>query len=450
MSRGPGVALALPVTASGRPILTRADLEAYDPSFTHSGGRERFYCPIHGGDHQRSLSLNPETGQYVCHTGSCQARGTLKDFWPADPGQRPPRRVIPSFEQHGRTLLAAKRRGEQERAARFTEDMPPAAAAFLAQLDKMNQALRDPDCPGAAYLRQRGLDPDVAAALGAGYARPNAWPGDYGRKVGRIVYPLADPLTGRIVSACGRLCDDPDATWTAEQHDLFKKVKQRKLKDCPAGIWPYVSISEAHTVGCPLVVVEGPADVVALAQRADVPLQVMALIGTASEMLPAAAVQGLPGVVVALDADEAGRKGALSLRADLAIAGIRVEAPASGWLGSMKDTGELAAKALESPDADERYTQAVAQVATACFQFQEALPITATHSTPAAAPPQRYGAPASRLPSGAGIISETIPTAPCPRCGNRRWQLLVCPPVGEEGPWRWACVVCQPHLDPRR
>src|SRR5260370_26968144 len=31
------------------------------------GGRLRAYCPIHGGDHQRSLSIDPETGWGFCH-----------------------------------------------------------------------------------------------------------------------------------------------------------------------------------------------------------------------------------------------------------------------------------------------------------------------------------------------------------------------------------------------
>src|SRR5258708_25541347 len=31
------------------------------------GGRLRAYCPIHGGDHQRSPSIYPETGWGFCH-----------------------------------------------------------------------------------------------------------------------------------------------------------------------------------------------------------------------------------------------------------------------------------------------------------------------------------------------------------------------------------------------
>src|ERR1700736_5092735 len=36
-----------------------------------SGERLRAYCPIHGGDHQRSLSIDRSTGWGFCHC--CQA-----------------------------------------------------------------------------------------------------------------------------------------------------------------------------------------------------------------------------------------------------------------------------------------------------------------------------------------------------------------------------------------
>lgn len=44
------------------------ELEAYrnQGSGRPSGRFLRFYCPIHGSDNQRSLSLNPETGYFHC------------------------------------------------------------------------------------------------------------------------------------------------------------------------------------------------------------------------------------------------------------------------------------------------------------------------------------------------------------------------------------------------
>ncbi len=38
-----------------------------------SGGEIRDFCPIHGGDNQRSLAINRDTGEFLCH--SCRAAG---------------------------------------------------------------------------------------------------------------------------------------------------------------------------------------------------------------------------------------------------------------------------------------------------------------------------------------------------------------------------------------
>ncbi len=359
--RGPGIALALPRTAGGRPILSRADLDGYDRP-QRSGGRDRYYCPIHGGDHQRSLSVDPATGAYICF--ACGARGVLRDYWPerSEPSRRCAPAApapLPSVAEVGRSELARRADVDAARAARLAA--APAsrqAAAFLARLDAMNDALRDPDCPGGAYLRGRGLDPAVAADLGAGYAAPNVWPGDRGRAVGRIVYPLADPATGTVVSALGRLCVDQDAGWSEDVMAAFKRLKQRKLAGCPAGIWPYRNVAASVANRWPLVLVEGPADVLALLQQARQPLAVVALIGTAN-VLPAAVLGAVAGVVAALDEDGSGAQAAREQRAACAIAGARVEVMPAGWLGAgTTDPGDLAARMVGMIEGAEEATHA--------------------------------------------------------------------------------------------
>ncbi len=348
--RGPGIPLDLARTKDGRAILSRADLQQYDPTPQRSGGRDRYFCPVHGSDHGRSLTVDPHTGKFLCHT--CKASGTLREHWPnADGKPARPARAL-SIEEIGRHALAAQRRAEEERTARLAADLPTQAAAFIERLDAMSAALRVPDCPGAVYLRSRGLDPVHAASLGVGYAEPNAWPGDRfknegrGLTTGRVVYPLADPMTGRVVSAVGRLCVDMSPDWTTERREEFKTVKQRKLTGCPAGVWPYASLVAAREQGTPLVLVEGPADALALMRYGTLPYPVLALIGTA-DVLPHASLRGVVGVVAALDADDAGASATRKLRVDLPIgAGVPVEAPEAGWLGDAKDAGELAARCV--------------------------------------------------------------------------------------------------------
>lgn len=370
---GPGTPLTLPQTRDGRPILSRMDLEHYDARPRRSGGRERYFCPIHGSDHQRSLSVDPATGKYVCHT--CKASGTLVEHWPEKtPGLRPRRARPQTAEEIGRRELAYRLRQDAERAEHLAGPLPGPAAGFLVHLSAMQAALRDPSCPGAAYLRGRGLDPALAAQLGAGYAAPNIWPGDRGRRVGRIVYPLADPETGRIVSALGRLCVDAAPSWSQEQRSAFKRVKQRKLSGCPVGVWPYAAIASAREHSRPLVIVEGPADVVALRQHPDWHGDVLTLGGTAN-VLTAAAVHGIPGVVPALDEDAGGLQGLRSLWVDLALIGVQVRSLPTGWVagGGATDPADLAAR--DANDAAFRaagwYGQAVGAVRGACSWLED-------------------------------------------------------------------------------
>jgi len=343
VSRGPGIPLDLPRTKDGRAILSRADLEQYDHAPHHAGAYDRYYCPIHGGDHQQSLSVNRDTGAYRCHT--CGASSKLREHWAnADGRLIQPARPLSAIEI-GRREIAAQRRAEEERVQRLAADLPAQATVFIGQLDAMSAALCDPACPGAVYLRGRGLDPQRAADLGVGYAASGVWPGDRGRRVGRIVYPLADPMTGRVVSAVGRLCIDPSPSWTDGQREQFKGAKQRKLGGCPAGVWPSRSIAAAREQGMPLVLVEGPADALALAQLPSLTYPVLALVGTAT-VLPLVSLRGIVGVVLALDDDESGKKAARQARVDLALAGVPVDVAERGWLQGAKDAGELAARCV--------------------------------------------------------------------------------------------------------
>jgi len=345
--RGPGTPLDLPRTKDGRPILSRADLDAYDYAPSRAGGRDRYYCPIHGGDHQQSLSVDLVSGKFRCHT--CGVTGTLREQWPD--GGTFKRTPAPSIEEIGRREREARHRADVERAARLTVEIPAGADRFLAQMDAMREALCDSACPGAVYLRGRGLDPQRAADLGVGYAAPGVWPGDHGRRVGRVVYPLEDPLTGRVVSAVGRLCVDPSPSWSTELREQFKGAKQRKLAGCPAGVWPSRSIAVAREQGTPLVLVEGPADALALAQLPTLTFSVLALVGTAN-VLPLASLRGIVGVVLALDDDESGKKATRQARVDLALAGVPVDVAERGWLQGAKDAGELAQRQAAASDDD--------------------------------------------------------------------------------------------------
>ena len=384
--------LTLARTRDGRPILWQADLDQWDPSPKRSGGRLRYRCPLHDSDHQPSFSLEPDSGRYTCH--ACGEKGTLRDFWPDKGGAASRRTPAPSFEEKGRREAERAARAEQERIARLAADLPIAASAFLAGMGPMSAALQDPTCPGAVYLRARGLDPVPAATLGVGYAPPNTWPGDRyendgrGLRNGRIVYPLYDPCTGRVVSAVARLCLDTSPSWSATVREEFKGIKQRKLKGCPAGVWPYKGITAARDTHHPLAFVEGPADALALLQHGELPCEVVALIGTAN-VLPMASLAGIGGAILALDMDGGGIGGTRKLIIELALAGIPSEVMAAGWLGTSeaKDLGGLAQLAVtDAAAAAACYDQALTALQAACGRVMMPPPplVQAASTTPVA------------------------------------------------------------------
>jgi len=304
--------VALPTTRDGRPVLTLVELERYDPHPKRSGSRMRYRCPIHEGTHQ-NLSLDDQ-GHYHCHV--CQASGTLKDYWDLrDPQQRP--RAL-TFAERGQAEREYRERRAAERRREFGDDPPPEAADFLARLP-------------------------------VGYADVGRWPGDGRRRLGRLIYPLADPYTGRVINALGRLCQDLDEAWSPEKIALFKTVKQRKLAGCASGIFPYDALSFARAHDNPLTVMEGPADVLAVLQAG---ILALALAGTA-ETVPADVFAGLPPLIIAFDDDAAGRRAAETLRLSYALGGVTSRLPEHGWVQGAKDLAALAA------ENGERYVRAI-------------------------------------------------------------------------------------------
>ncbi len=322
----------MPCTADGRPILRFSDLDG--ASAAHGSGHRRYPCPVHGSDRQRSLSVDLATGLYYCHC--CGAAGRLRDYWAADGSADPPRPRPVDDADRRRERRAALVRADREHTPLLDAPPPAASAALLARLPALNGALRLPDSPGATYLRGRGLDPALAASLGAGYAAPGLWPGDRSGEPGRVVYPLSDPRTGRHVSLLGRACTEESGA---------RDRRHRKLPGCPAGLWPLASYARALWLGAALVLVEGPADALALLACADLP-PVAALGGTRLP-ISLAALRRLPGVVLALDDDPAGRAATERLRADLALLGVAHAAVPAGWLGGASDPAGLARAAAD-------------------------------------------------------------------------------------------------------
>lgn len=176
--------------------LTMAELQAYrnQGSGRPSGKHLRFYCPIHGGDHQRSLSLDPETGRFRCF--ACGAWGYLKEL-----GNR-------------------GKMGAERPAAPIPE--PQARPELTELLARFQKAL--PGSGGAEYLRWRRIPLDLAQAHGVGYAAPGCWP-HKGRdwRQGRLVFPHTNPA-GQVVNLYGRAVGGDDVP-KETRHDHLPGAK---------------------------------------------------------------------------------------------------------------------------------------------------------------------------------------------------------------------------------
>lgn len=195
--------------------LSLGELEAYrgQGHGQRSGNRLRFYCPIHGGDNQRSLSLDEKTGFYKCFT--CQAQGQLVEK-----------------RQEWRDLQRLQRGAlpRQEDPSPPEPKPEPKADPSLADRLQEYQAALTPDSWGAKYLERRGVPLEVARRFGAGYCPPGQWvnpkadlegrrrDGETVVKWGRVVFPHSNPA-GEVVNLYGRAVGDGDRIPKANRHD---------------------------------------------------------------------------------------------------------------------------------------------------------------------------------------------------------------------------------------
>jgi Toprim-like len=284
------------------------------------GGRLRAYCPVHGGDHQRSLSIDPETGWGFCHcchatvlvtpTGSGlvggrayahaqrHASSNILTFPPrADHRSSPPAR--PSLVQHTHRATTASGWQQEEVAALAT--ITPLICQALTSSRRV-----------WLYLSERGIPPTLAHASNVGYLSravweqaPTEWRSLLTRWIGRIIFPLGSPkgqgFIGRTL-----LRWEPGMDENAHKALLDQPGSPRRwIKTNPAG-WFGLNTPELLTQW--VVLVEGGFDRLALLAAGFPATSVLALVGTAAR--PAWLARSAPqvkGVVLGLDADEGGQ-----------------------------------------------------------------------------------------------------------------------------------------------
>jgi hypothetical protein len=305
-------------------VLLESDLGDYKTS----GDRVRAYCPIHKGDHQKSLSITRSTGWGSCHNASCRATVLIREFNPKDAGDLLRKYTSVAIESdpladEDRTEEPEEFEPEPEPRRKAPTARPPIhwqqdeCAGLLKQNDLLCQALFDyhlADCWQAqAYLESRNIPLDIADQEHMAYF-PRELLGQYfadqpalARWSERLLFPLTSP-TGR--GFAGRSL----WRWQLHMDEAIHKAlleepgsPQRWLKTNPAGWFcaPPVEFEDR------VILVEGPFDRLALLAAGFASHEVVALVGTTlqPDWLP----EQVRHIVLALDGDEAGMSASFRL-----------------------------------------------------------------------------------------------------------------------------------------
>lgn len=286
------------------------------PDLRRSGGRLRASCPIHGSDHQRSLSIQPE-GEYAGF-GRCFGCGAEVLVEEMNPDAARRLAALGAQPITAERLLRPIKRHHAEAAPWQQEER----AALEALEPRMRRALLASE-RARAYLAGRGISLELAEAQGLLYLPPSAadlpevqplqkW-------LDRLIFPLSSP-DGRGYAGRALVGWHPGMDENAHKRLLDAPcAPERWRKSFPAGWYGLADLaSDAEQI----IIVEGPFDRLALVACGLWPDNIVALVGSrdsrAGEWIPARVQRAL----IALDGDEKGREAAEALHQRLAEVGL--------------------------------------------------------------------------------------------------------------------------------
>jgi len=292
-------------------------------------------CPFHD-EKTPSFNVNPDRGSFYCF--GCHEGGDVFSFLMKTEGL--------SFIEAARSLakdcgIEIPETGARGEGSGLSEKLYEANAALLAHY---RTELLAPGCPGAAYLRERGVDDETVERFKIGFA-PDAWdtavgvlrrssvPAEIGEKAGlisrrerggyydrlrgRVLFPIED-VRGRVLGFGGRAIgkeQEPKYLNTPES-PIFRK--REALYGFPAALEP---IRKRGRV----VVVEGYFDQIALCLAG-----VGEALATCGTSLTADHARNLRRrtrmVVLLFDGDAAGERAMLRALEVLLPEGLRVQA----------------------------------------------------------------------------------------------------------------------------
>lgn len=269
-------------TKSGNPVLSLADLHAFDPCAKERSGESDFCCPLCGNgkpvDHaHRSLGVNlgdgPKKGAWECHR--CGQSGKLSDFWTERPAFSPAaRKPTPARKPLRMPAFAARDDAPPPDPPPSIADRFPALAGTL----------------GEDYLAGRGLALALCEAAGVRYA-----PDFHGRPA--VVFPILNAAIHEIAAQGRYLISLPG------RPNFFTEGSKKDGVFVSPGAWHADDIT----------IVESPIDALSLCPPG---YPALALLGKSwPEWLPAFIASTRKTTNIGFDADEPGSQAAHDVEA---------------------------------------------------------------------------------------------------------------------------------------
>jgi hypothetical protein len=294
--------------------------------YLERGNYIRAFCPVHGGDHQRSLSINVHNGWGQCFNARCQALVLLKEIAPEIAhrllaAQRARcTHPHPPYRQEKRSALSphAQEEPSQERDTLSWQEQEVQVLRALSAT--MHQEIIN--WTPSVYLESRMIPVDLAVEEGVGFLPPMAFvcqPRFMQRWSDRIVFPLRSPegngYIGRSLAGWKLGMDESEHKVLLEQ---CEDMPRRWIKTNPAGLFCVPPVNWDRCV----ILVEGGFDRLALLAAGMKATQIVALAGTSLPMdwFP----EQVRAVILAFDGDAGGQEASLRLGSQLEAHGLYV------------------------------------------------------------------------------------------------------------------------------
>lgn len=315
-------------TSLGKHITVLSQCELRGPRA--SGAYIRAFCPVHGSDHQRSLSICKSNGWGHCFNAACAATVLVAEWNPTLSAHllHHDGPFFFSSTSHNEPLAERLPLALQPVLLHLPPETEPWQRDELCMLDKLDEQLPtmllQTQC-AQSYLEGRGISLATALETGAGYLgpeyihqEPQAHP-LMRRWTARIIFPLRSPFgTGYIGRALWRWKPGMDEQ---AHKELLERMDgpRRWIKTNPAGWF----CCEFDHLASNIVIVEGAFDRLTLLAAGFADTEVVALTGTTMQ------ISWLPPqvrhITLALDGDEGGTAATQRLTEQLRHEGFSVK-----------------------------------------------------------------------------------------------------------------------------